>query len=163
MINVNRYIINYTKLVTERIPQELRFDEVIALTLVFVSPVVLLYNLFTNFRNFVLYKIKITPQVCYLQKMLNDSYDISLRRIYLLDGVSQQAAYVYLESENKPTYIYTETESQPLYIYLDGELLASGFDFVVFVPKTVSFQVNEMTARINDYKLAGKYFKIQTF
>jgi hypothetical protein len=163
MINVNRYNINYTKLVTERIPHELRFDELLALMLIFVSPVVFLYNLFINYRNFILYKIKITPQVCYMEKMLNDSYDASLRRIYLTDGLTQQAIFIYTEPENKPVYVYTETEALPLYNYLEGETTGAGFDFVVNVPLAVGFQLSEMTARVNEFKLAGKTFKIQTF
>lgn len=164
MINVKRYVINYSKLVTQRIPEELSVDEVINFVKVLVSPVVTLYNQLIAFRDLLLYKITITPQVVYLEKMLNDRYDNIERRIYIEDGLTYDPIYVYTEAELKPIYLYTESEMGPgNFLFTQGEVSQVSNDFIVYVPLAVSFDVNEMTSLVSAYKLASKLFKIQTF
>jgi hypothetical protein len=165
MTNVKRYIINYTKLVTQRVPEELRFDDVIALLMVLVYPVVYIYNQLIAFRDFVKYKLSITPQVVYLEKMLNDRYDDTLRRIYILDGSSYDPIFIYTEAELQPQFLYTESETAKpkTDLFTDGEVGQFTFDFVVYVPADIEFIEIEMKTRIDEYKLASKFFKIQTF
>lgn len=165
MINVKRYIINYTKFVVERIPEELRFDEVVAYVNKLTTPLVFVYNKLIAFRDSILYKLTITPQVCYLEKMLNDRYDNLLRRIYILDGNEYQALSLFVKAELKPLRLYRKSEvAKPKNrLFLKGEVSQFTFDFVVFVPLDVSFDENEIKALVSYYKLASKFFKIQTF
>jgi hypothetical protein len=163
MINIKRYTIDYVKYVTQRIPARIRFDEVIAYALVLVSPVVQLYNSLLLFRDLMLYKLTITPQVVYLEKMLNDRYDNIERRIYVTDGKEYSSIFVYTKSEGKPNFIFTKAETGVLqtFLYLKNETGQFTFDFVVHVPVLVDFDINEMTSLVNAYKLASKSFKIK--
>jgi hypothetical protein len=165
MINTKRYVINYTKFVTERIPEDFRFPEVIALALIVCSPIIFIYNLLILLRNFVLYNLSITPQVAYLEKMLNDRYDDSERRIYILDGNTYDPLFIYTEPELQPQFLYTEGEvgKPETFLYTEGEVSQFTFDFVVYVPLAVSFDETEMKTRISSFKLASKFFKIQKF
>lgn len=164
MINVKRYDIDYTKLVTERVPQELQVPEHVNWVYRLVSPIVYVYNQLNLFRASLLYKISITPQVCYLEKMLNDRYDSLLKRITIIDGVQYDQAYLFTRPEAKPIFIYRKSELKPpKFFYLRGETSnLESFDFVVNVPVAVSFDVNEMKSLLNAYKLAGRYYTIQT-
>lgn len=164
-MNVKRYIIDYAKFVVQRIPIELRIDEVMAYTKVLASPIVTIYNSLILFRVQLNYKILITPQVVYLEKMLNDRYDNLLRRIYILDGNEYAPIYLYRKAELKPIYLYRKSEvAKPKkYLYTKGEVGQFTFDFVVYVPLDVVFDENEMKALVNGYKLASMLFKIQTF
>lgn len=165
MVNVKRYVVNFAKFVTERIPEELRFDDVIAFCNRIVEPLVSVYNQLIAYRDFVKYKLTITPQVVYLEKMLNDRYDNSLRRIYIEDGKTYDPIFIFTEPENQPVYLFTEAETgKPVqYLFTEGEVGQFTFDFIVFVPLDITFDVNEMSTRVKEYKLASKLFKIQTF
>jgi hypothetical protein len=163
MINVKRYDIDYTKLALERIPQHVQEVEHNSWVQRLVSPFVYIYNQLLLFRSSVLYKLTITPQVVYLEKMLNDRFDSALKRIYILDGLSYNATYLYTKPESKPQHAYTKPEANPLTLFTAGETTQFSFDFVVFVPVAVTFDVDEMKSLLNSYKLAGKYYSIQTF
>lgn len=163
MINVKRYVIDYVKLVTQRVPIDLRFDDLMAYLMALVGPLVYLYNKLLAFRDSIIYKLTITPQVAYLEKMLNDRYDNALRRIYIEDGESTNAIPLYTKAELQPVILYTKGENQPISLYTKGEAGQFTFDFVVWVPLGLTFDETEMTALVNTYKLVSKFFKIQTF
>ena len=163
MTNVNKYIIDYTRLVVQRIPQEISFAEVINYVKILVSPVIDLYTSFIAFRTLLIYKLTITPQVVYLEKMLNDRFDNAERRIYILDGLTFDPIYLYTEAELQTVYLYTEAEDDPIYLYTEGEVGSFTFDFVVYVPNAITFNLDEMIGLVRDFKLASKLFTIQTF
>lgn len=164
-MNVKRYIINYTKIVNERIPEEIRTTDLVAYVMVLILPVVFIYNLFLAFRNLVLYRLEITPQVVYLEKLLNDRYDDDERRIYILDGNQYEPKYLFTKAELQPIFLYRKSEvSKPkTYLFTKGEVGQFTYDFVVYVPISIEFDENEMKSLIEGFKLASKFFKIQTF
>jgi hypothetical protein len=167
MTNVKRYIIDYVKFVTERLPDpEIRREEVVAYAMALVSPVITLYNQLLAFRSLLLYKLTITPQVCYLEKMLNDQYDTDLRRIYISDSNQYEGLFIYTEGEDQPLFLFTEAEvAKPkTFVYTEGEGSIDGSnDFVIFYPVGLEFEMNEMISLINTFKLASKLFSIQPF
>lgn len=161
-VNLKRFNIDYVKLVLQRLPHELRVDEVIAFVNILAGPFVSLYNRLIAFKDSVVYKLTITPQVCFLEKMLNDRYDNVERRIYIEDGISTDPLFLYTRAEEQPIWLYTKAENQPIYLRTKGELGIFNFDFVVYVPSAIgAFNEPEMTALVEAYKLAGKKFKIQ--
>jgi hypothetical protein len=165
MINIKRYTIDYVKYATQRIPVKIRFADVKAYVLVIVGPIVYVYNQLILFRDLIKYKLTITPQVVYLEKMLNDRYDGTLRRIYIVDGKQYDPQYIYTKAELKPLPLYTKGEvAKPkIYLYTKGEGNIVTFDFVVMVPIALTYNSNEMLSLITNYKLASKLFTIQTF
>ena len=164
MTNVRRYIIDYNKFAIERIPEDMRVPEVIQYVLCLLVPVVWLYDRFILFRNYITYALTITPQVVYMEMMLNNRYDTSLRRIYIRDGIDYDPIYIYTRAEAKPEYFYVRGEAgkPKKYLYTRGESGSLTYDFIVFVPVVVIFNFEEMKSLIETYKLAGKYFLIQT-
>jgi hypothetical protein len=164
-MNVKRYIIDYTKLVNGRLPAKIRKPKMKAFMMTLVNPFIFIYNSLKSLRDQLIYKLTITPQVVYLQKMLNDRYDSSLRRIHIEDGLEYNALPIYMKAELKPVPIYRKSEAlrPKKFLYTKGEAGQFTFDFVVYVPIDISFDSNEMVSLINSYKLASMFFKIQTF
>lgn len=165
-VNVKRYVIDYVKLVRDRVPVDLReFADLMAYLQVIAGPFIWLHNSFVLYRDRMIYRITITPQRCYLEKMLNDRYDNTLRRIYIGDGITYEPLYIYREIELQPQFIYRESEAgKPAsYLFNETEVGQVSFDFVVWVPAALTYNASEMITLINDYKLASKLYTIETF
>lgn len=159
----NIYDINYNKLTGWVTPDPLRKTKLLRLLGLLISPIVSLYQTFLLYRSAKLYTLKITPQKCYLELLLNDRYDFTLRRIYIDDSSDKPPLYIYQHAELKPKFIYRRSENNPRYIYTTGESGDIKNDFIVFVPLDISFELAEMISLLKVYKLAGTKFKIQRF
>lgn len=159
-MNPNIFNIDYKKL-RWLVPQPLRLTGVMAAVNACVASVVFNYQFFLRNRNTNLYRLAITPQVCYLEKMLNDRFDFALRRIYIADAIWYSPWYLYQEPELKPQWLYQEPELKPIYVFTDGEAGLLQDDFVVFVPSTLVFNMPEMMGLLNIYKLGGIHYNIQ--
>jgi hypothetical protein len=158
----NIYQVTWNKLVTWFIPQALRKTKLLCFVQALVAPVNDLHTRFLYYRQTTIYSLGISPQVCYLQKALNDRYDLVLRRIIIVDGVEYDALPLFRKVENKPVRLYRRSESIPLVLYTKSETALFSVDFIVKVPVDISFDQTEMTAFVTSYKLASKVFKIQT-
>jgi hypothetical protein len=155
------YQIDYDKLRVWLVPGRLRRERIIAYLHVVTSGVVSLYLDFLRYRKAKLYQLMITPQVCYLQRMLNDRFDFTQRRILIVDGIDKPPFYIYQHAELKPKYLRRTSEAKPQWIYTAGESGILTDDFVVKVPAGIIFQMAEMRSLVKAYKLAGTRFKIQ--
>jgi hypothetical protein len=153
------YIINC--LLLARWNVQLRATNMMSYIDILVNPVIFLYQDFMRFRKQKIYELAITPQVCYLERLLNDRYDLVQRRIVIVDTILQSSKYIYRDDELKPVFFYQDSELQPLYFFSDGETQTSFDDFIVKVPATIVFEVAEMKSLIKQFCLAGKTFKIE--
>ncbi len=157
------FIINYYKLAKLILPTMLRMPLLVAFVEACVRGVDYLYILFSTNRRNNNYHLSITPQVCYLEKALNDRFDYFDRRIYISDGKFYEKKYIYTRNEALPKYLYQRTENKPLYINTRREVGADNYDFIVNVPQGLRYDTNEMTVFIQQYKLASKIFTINEF
>lgn len=119
-----------------------------------------LYNAFSMYRHKTLYLLDVSPQVCDITKLLNDRFDNVDRRIYLSDGAFFSETYLYQPDEAKDLYLYTGSENESLFFYTGKEVGTDGADFVVCVPRALVFNVPEMEALIDNYKLISKTYII---
>lgn len=149
--------INYNILVRWLTPVALRRALSPAWMGVLTWPVVRLYQAFRRNRSANMYRLQITGQVCFLEKMLNDRYDQTDRRIYIDDAIDRPPLYLYQDDENKPVYL----GSRPL--YRDSEFSINLDDFVVFVHREIIFEFNELRGLVNAYKLAGTRYSVQFY
>ena len=117
-----KYDVNILALVRQYTPVVLRKAKLIALLDSMTHPLRWLQSKFATYRESVTYRLSITSQVCYLQKLLNDRYDNTDRRIYISDGNQVSETYIYLPAEDIPVYIYSVNEQQPHHIYLEDEI-----------------------------------------
>ena len=159
-MNSKIYNIIYSKLVQWLTPAMLRRPFLLAWINICVSPVSYVYNNLLRFRTLKLYQLSITPQVCYLQKLLNDQYDYINRGIRIIDALDADPLYIFRTLENKPVGLYTRGENRPVALFSSGEASDLKDDFIVIVPFSVNFNNNEMSSLIKAYKLGSKQFKI---
>lgn len=159
----NIYDIIYSRLVKWWTPAPLRTTFWLSWLGVMVKPVADLYNSFLLYRTARLYQLMITPQKCWLERLLNDRYDNTLRRIYIEDGIDKPPFYIFQRAESKPKFIRQRSEAAPQWIYTSGESGNLVDDFIVFVPMALVFEEPEMVSLVKVYKLAGVKFKIQRF
>lgn len=153
--------IDYRRLITLLLPPPLRQPAIQEWLNILAYPVQLLYNDFRTNRKNNLYRLGITPQVCFLQKALNDRYDYTARRIHIIDPKFYDQEYIYQRVESKPIYLYGKTAGSPRIIYLRQETNAITVAFLVLLPTDLRFTEEEMRAFIDSYKLASKDYKIQ--
>lgn len=163
-MNDNIFNIDLNRLANWIEPKRLRKLRTMAFIRLLVSPFVFIYQDFVRYRKATLYDLKITPQVCYLEMMLNDRFDSTLRRIYIADGEESPAIYLYTDAELQPIYLYKDAEALPKFLFTDGEVDGSAFEnFVVMVPISVTLNEATMRGMILRKRLPGMKFKIQTF
>jgi hypothetical protein len=161
-VNNAIYNIIYEKLERWLTPFVLRKAKMMAWIAIIITPAQYIYQDLLRFRKATLYSLSITPQVCMLQKLLNDKYDYSLRRIKIVDAFDYNPVYFFARPELKPTILFNRSENNPVYFFTRGESNTDlSNDFVVEVPKGLSFNLLEMTSLIQTYKLASKKFTIQ--
>lgn len=118
-----------------------------------------------RYRGAKVYHLKITPQVCYLEQLLNSRYDRSLRRIHITDGNDRPPMFIYRTAELRPVFIRSRIEAQPAWLYTRGENINELDDFIVWVPDALItiIQEEELIGLVKAYKLAGTKFKVQTY
>ena len=123
-----------------------------------IAPIRTKYDEFLRLKTDAEYRINHNGQVCWLQKMLNDKFDSTLRRIRVKNVVPRQPLWVYYPADEKPIYIHTSTD-YPVYLYRTEDYYLE-FDFEVFIPFSLGGLKNQMNAQINYYKLGSKNHKI---
>ncbi len=149
------YDIDFKKLTLWNVPNVLRKPRMLAWLWGCVYPFVTIHIDFLRFRKQKLYELSITPQVCFLEKLLNDRFDATQRRIVIVDAEDRPPLYLYINAENRPLFL----GSRPL--YTNGEAGTITDDFIVKVPAVVSFDNNELNGLLKRFKLAGTKHAIQ--
>ncbi len=151
--------LDYRRLIATLLPFSLRKPFMLSWLNVLLAPVKCLYMEFLKYRTLVNYKIEHNGQVVHLQKVLNDSFDSTNKRIYMSDGSKYDWVYVFKTDENKPRYL----KKIQLYNHLSyGD---TGADFQVHIPSEIPIWENKSSmakfrALLDYYKLAGKRYQL---
>lgn len=151
------YNIDFNKLVGLLLPTSLRKRKMLFWLQVLVTPLKRIHYDFLqkrNEKNGDLYRLKHNGQVCYLRKALNDNFDPEKRRIQITDGNQFRRKYLYTKGEKKPVFL------GKLFLRERSDYVDTGVDFLVLLPKNLTYNPHEMNALIDFYKLAGKRYKI---
>ncbi|HBL74255.1 MAG TPA: hypothetical protein DD458_03410 [Prolixibacteraceae bacterium] len=120
-----------------------------------VQPLSTILDKFRANREANLYKLGHNGQVCYLQAILNDAFDTSLRRIRIGDTERMNWTFIYPDASDHPLWLET--------VQVASEAFTSdeGTDFAVVVPSEISQDLKpQMISLVNYYKLAGKRYSI---
>ena len=148
------YNLNIDKLLVLLTPTFLRKPKLVAWLRTLATPLHKLLYDFQRARQADLYNLAHNSQVCYLRKALNDEFDDEQRRIRIEDGKQKQRLYIYPCSANKPLYL------GKLFLYQRGDYIDGGVDFIVVLPKDLTYDKYKLEALVNLYKLAGKRWQI---
>ena len=150
------YNLNIDKLLILLTPTFLRKPKLVAWLRMLATPFHKLLYDFQRASQDNLYNLAHNSQVCYLRKALNDEFDDEQRRIRIEDGKQKQRLYIYPRSANKPLYLGKN------FLYQRGDYIDGGVDFIVVLPKDLTYDKYKLEALVNFYKLAGKRWTIET-
>lgn len=149
------YRVDFDKLILLLLPTFLRKPVLFGYVRALITPIASLHYKWSRMRDENLTKLSYNSQRCYLRKALNDKYDPELRRITIDGTLDTTQDYIYTPAENLDVYLGV------MYLAQDFNYSNSIVDFLVNVPgQLLNDKINEITATINFYKLAGKSYKL---
>lgn len=157
------YEVNWKRLALMLLPVRLRQPRLSALLHSLMAGVAAVHALFTNFKKETAYKLTITGQVCYLQKMLNDYFDYSDRRIVIGDIPLDEKPAMYLKSEGDVNGLITYKEGEATAEYgwmMSYEAGDDGGLFTVTLPTGLVYDENKMRGLLDYYKIPTAQYKL---
>ena len=182
---MNNPNVSWIGIIHHALPQFMRKQKLIRFLKSAYSGLIWLYDKFILFRAEVLFRLRYTGQVIYLEHMLNAKFNQGAPAytdglptgIWIGPGsITFNPPYVFTKPEaltdNRFVYDKSETPVEPsdvIWLYTREELELLNFDFTVNVPDALG-DVNTNTelfyairAWVNYYKQAGKTFIIQNY
>lgn len=156
------FTLNINAFATSLLPNRLRKSKMVTWVIVFLTPFKNLYNGFLVYRRSAKYKIEHTAEVFSMENVLNDSFDVSLRRIYIEDGIYINPAYFYEPEEDKPVRFYEEDPA--VRFYEEQELENLDVDFVVVLPSEITLSAAyliRLRSLIDFYKPRDKTYTLR--
>lgn len=164
------YIVDFNKSLKEYLPVRKRTAKRLAWLRTLLAGIKYIYTKFLLFRSERLYYLSHNSQVCKMEGALNDTFDNTLRRIYISDGPYEDPVYIYLDSEESPVFLAEDSElpvlgyDAPTYLPTDAETAELGFQFIVFYPDGLVFDMEHMKAKVNQFRLPSKWnFSIESY
>ena len=112
MISDNTYRIDYDKLIKWCYAIVLRKPNNLTFLLYLLNPLKELHERFIVFKNESIYRASHNSQVCYMQKVLNDIFDNTERRIVIRNTIVLEPNWLYHPEDNKPKFIYDENDKK---------------------------------------------------
>ena len=151
------YKIDFKKFAILMLPIRLRQPAMVAWVQALLSPLTDLHYRFKEKRERDWFILNHNGQVCYLRGALNAEFDPDEKRIEIVDGIIHEQQYIYTRPEEKPKYLGT------MYLHDRETYAQEGPDFIVLVPADLEFDNYQMRAMIDQYRLATKTYKIETY
>jgi len=102
-----------------------------------------------------------------MEELLNDNYDLDLRRIYITENnITGQLIDIYQEAETTPlpVSIYKQGEVNPIPIvtYKQSELPVSLYDFTINIPISITYDSDIFDKLVTSY-VDTKTYNVVTF
>lgn len=143
------------------IPIRLRKQKFLLFMRVIFTPLNYVQTLFNQFFNNIKNDLSFTGQVIYLEHLLNDKFDNSLRRIYIDEASNIEELFVFQSNESDElTHIYQYNENPAEHYLFSNMEIESDNDFTIVLPIGLSFDINYLTAIVNRYKTASVRYNI---
>lgn len=109
--------------------------------------------------------MNINGQVIYIEKILNDTFFLTEKEIYISD-IPDRQLYLYLRNEAVQTIFYqrNETDAQRLYVQQRGEGNMDG-NYIVNVPAFLADKdkLDEIQRIVEKYKPSGRKYIINIY
>ncbi len=162
------YNIDFAKLIKQLLPSFLRHPMQQSWLRTLLHPLSLLHSAFITWRSKVDFRLSISGQVRSLEYMLNKTYygDGGIKLIHISDSGRIISSYLYNAAEGQPLYIQNRDEpsaGMPAQVYLFNRSEPRGYDFTVWVPSTLEFNINHMSGLLNRHKAAGFSYEIKIY
>ena len=157
------YNLDIYKFALHLIPPSLRKSKLTVILNVLLYPFGLLYQAFGAFRNNSLKRLNINGQVIYIEKALNDAYNLDKKEIFITDVDSSAEGDSIIFPDNEKTMcVYANGEANVLYISSQNEGSHEG-DFIVNLPSFLEAELNNIKNIVNYNKPAGRSYVIKLY
>lgn len=156
----NYYNINYSRIALLLLPPILRQDLMVALVAALVRPLTVIHSNFEAYIKQV--DTSVNSQVCYLEYLLNNTYDYYERRIIIRDAPINYDDFFLFDEQSGKAVMVSDNDT-PAWLVDAGKLGATNADFEVVFPHGYVFSESEEKALmqlINNNKLASKKYNI---
>ena len=152
------YNLNFWKYIRTLLPFQLRGD-MTELLFAWLRPIRTLHSKFLNFRNAEAKALSYNAQYPALQRMLNDRFDKTQRRIRVQEGSSTvNGPFVYPNADNRPAMLGT------LLLFQSSQWGYAPFE--VRIPIALSTDQNtidQIKRSVNIFKFFGTHYIISTY
>jgi hypothetical protein len=166
-INLGVYSINF-EVVSERLtPWFWRKPVWLSYLKAALTPLQTANGEMVTFVNAIWTKLSYTGQHLALRELLNDTYDDTLRRIFIDENdVTFDSIDLYKQPETDPSplsiYLQSEVNPAPFSIYKQGEG-TGGDNFTINIPAAITFDEDTLRSLVDFYVIAGKNYNIVIF
>ena len=157
------YNVDIYKLGAYLLPPFLRKKRMYAFLCVFLYPFYWLCKMFKDYRKTSLQKLNVNGQVAYIEKMLNDEFELENRELYMTDSdaLKPNVADMYRDPSVTMT-IYPESSEEKLYLESGDESIKSE-DYIVNVPSFLADKLEVIKTIVEYNKPAGRTYKINLY
>lgn len=157
---------NMRKLIRRYLPVKLRWPENVAWGFALNKYLVQIMALFQGVKQSIAAEYAFNGLVHSLERLLNNTYDTTLRRIYI--SVPDQLPVLYFQDPEEPPVVYLQDEGvETGYFFLDvEEINAAGqyrYEFLVNIPATLSIDPDGVFAILETYRYAGRRPAVRFF
>lgn len=165
-------MLNIKKLALLALPTFLRKPLLGAMVQAMVRPLADQQRRLIDYRQEVEARLKRNGQVCYLRRLLNDTFDATLRGIYITDAEEEpeENRQLFCRSEDRPIFLAkTDSDTRDHFILNSRTTAgANAIDFEVHVPWYLlplggtggEALIEAVSALTWNYRLAGKRYRI---
>lgn len=159
------YSLKFDNLVRDNLPVRMRLPVFMQLAQVLISPVASLYDEFIRFKASRDLRLNYNSRVCLFEEVLNLLFDKQYQRIYITGTELVEELRIGNRHNLKQVYVAAGGTTGPAGV--QGTSIgnrteyAAEVDFIVHLPGTLVVKEAEIRNVINDYRLAGKTYKIQ--
>lgn len=153
--------VDFRKLALWYLPPWLRQNTLILMMYAAISPITRLFNLLLSYYDKKYYRLTHNSQVCYMEGVLNDAFDLETRRIFIGDFAAKVRLYFWPEIEKRDVNF-----GEVHFFWSDNEYADAGIDFTINVPQDIPLGAPQMAylrSLADEYKLAGKQYNIVRF
>ena len=157
MIYNNLFLADLNTMAVQLMPTQWRKTVYIAFLRLLIVPFKLQLSRLKEERTRNIYQLEHDARVGKVEKVLNDRFDFSERRIRIGEGNRIQSLYLYTASEAQQTYL-------PKTVYTQAEISDRNTDFTVLIPAAVNIVDEELAALnylVKYYTDKDKNFKIE--
>lgn len=166
-LSIRKYKIDFQNYVVNSLAHFYRFDWLQDYLFSLIDPVQDINDEFYSTMVDVNDYLSYTSQHLAMEELLNDKYDIELRRIFITENnVTGQTIDIYKQSETdpSPTSIYKQTEINPapIAMYKQSEFPISNFDFSINIPVSITYDSDILDRLIKSY-IDTRTYNIITF
>ena len=166
-LSISKYRVDFQNYVTNSMPWFYRFEWLKDFIFSMIAPLQIINDAFYEVMIDVNDYLSYTSNHLAMEEMLNDKYDIDLRRIFITENnITGQVIDIYQEAETdpSPTSIYKQGEINPapISMYKQSEFPLSDYDFTLNFPLAIVYDGDILDKLITSY-IDTKTYNVITF